>query len=735
MSPYLFITISLLIFNLLMHPLTGISASSNGYWDNPYLLTTKGNPVKGTSPDQSQGALPILPIDGHSRDEIKSIIDAGAHYADELRADTALHLLTLGLQLAQDKRDVQLQGEAHLYLGMYYWRWDARHSLDHYHQSLKCFQASGDQHNEITAKNRIGYIHQKQGDYYKSLELFNAALKQANQTGDLIQQAETHRRLGLYYQYKKDYDLALGHLHQAIQIGKQVKDFGLVAEFYGEMGDLYRLMQDYPKAEDALNESQKYRIANGKDNWGFTILHLGLLYTDLKNLEKAEKYLSMAVDLFLQNEDQYGYAEALSTLGKVYHLKSDYGRARNTLTQALEVSMATNSHREILNTLQHLAQVEEVTGHLPDAIDYYKSYLSLKDSLSKLTSGESIGFMQAEYKFQQKEDSIRHASELKEANYEAKIQRQQKIQGVFTTSIMLLVILLIIVIFWIRSRNKAHGKLLELNRAIQGQHERLLEQRNQLQKTVRQLKKAQSQLLVSERKAAISVLAAGLGHEMNNPLNIVMGGLWRIKDFLKNGDITLSTMEKEDILRSLEDGVSRLKKIVKNLTHFDSPGAESIDEIEIHDIIEAAISRVYEPLNSKSIFLQRKFAKEPIHILCTYITVQRVFINLIQNSIDSIQTKGIIEIHTEVRDGNVQVTITDNGEGIKPEDYENIGEPFFTTKPAGQGFGLGLYISKNLAGANGGKVSLHPITNGAQAVILFPLSPTTQYQELVNVDY
>ncbi|WP_258105082.1 tetratricopeptide repeat-containing sensor histidine kinase [Marinoscillum sp. MHG1-6] len=667
---------------------------------------------------------------------INSYIVAGIYFTKSGQFDTAFALLKKSLVQAKKHQNKLLKGRAHLFLGDFYWLSQVKSSLAHYYLAWECFHSINDSHYEIITDLKLGYVYQKTGDFYNALESYNQAKELSKLNNDAEQHASSYRHLGLFYQYRGDYQRALHYFNRAIEIGEQNNLKIRLSEFHYELGDLYRLMDNYEAAENCLNTSTQLCSEEGLRPWIYNLLHYGLLYMDMGKYDLAHDYLDNVIDESEKTGNEFALAEAITALGRVSYKLGNYNESREILIRAFNLSDSLEAQREKMNTLQSLAELEEESGNYNKSLEYYKTFVALRDSLNYFKSNEDIAFLEAEFQFKYQEDSIQHVAELQKASIEAEIQRQSKRQAIFIITLVLLFVLLAVVIIWIKTRQRAHQKLIELLAAVRDQHKKITQQRDQLQDTLEKLESTQEQLMISERKAAVSILAAGLGHEMNNPLNIILGGVWRLKDYLKNDDVKLTEKEQLDVLGSIDDGVMRINKIVKNLIYFDSNSQDLIHEVDIHEIIDSAISKMSESLHKKDIELGKMYFAPPAKVLCSFIAVQRIFVNLLQNAVDAIEHTGKIEITTEVIDADeIRIIINDNGTGIDSEDMEKIGKPFFTTKSPGQGFGLGLYISRDLAAAYGGTINLYPNHTGVKVVVVFPISHRIATSDLMDRNF
>lgn len=240
-------------------------------------------------------------------------------------------------------------------------------------------------------------------------------------------------------------------------------------------------------------------------------------------------------------------------------------------------------------------------------------------------------------------------------------------------------------------------------------------------------------LIQSESLAAVGRLAAGVAHELNNPLASVMSTIEYQIDHLKDNEELL-----DDLSFSLNE-LRRARDIVKSLLDASRQKDEAKELVDIHTPIEDALKVLYNQYKNRKIAVFRKFNAERSIIRGNTSRLCQVFINLIKNALDAIGDKsGHITIETSNREvpahdngvagtarEMIVCTITDDGEGIDKENIQNIFKPFFTTKPQGKGIGLGLFIVHEIVKDHNGSIHVESNT-GSGTVFTLIFSPHQQ---------
>lgn len=258
---------------------------------------------------------------------------------------------------------------------------------------------------------------------------------------------------------------------------------------------------------------------------------------------------------------------------------------------------------------------------------------------------------------------------------------------------------------------------------------RVLEGKNKaLHSAYTELKLTQSQLLQQEKMASVGQLAAGVAHEINNPVGFIASNLSsmrkytaRIAEYLtleseliaeagnpdldvrqaeakKKFKIDFMVRDVEDLVNESLEGCERVKKIVHDLKGFSRVDQAGLQTVDIHECLDSTINIAWNELKYKTKIEKHYQAKNPIS--CFPQQLNQVFMNLLVNAAHAIDKEGVIAIRTWQDDTHTLISISDTGRGMAPEIVGHIFEPFFTTKEVGKGTGLGLSIVYDIVTKN-----------------------------------
>lgn len=239
------------------------------------------------------------------------------------------------------------------------------------------------------------------------------------------------------------------------------------------------------------------------------------------------------------------------------------------------------------------------------------------------------------------------------------------------------------------------------------------------------LKATQRHMLLQEKMASIGQLAAGVAHEINNPIGFVSSNLNTLRSYIEKIEkFIMSQLENmppekltqlreklkidyilkdiPELIQESMDGTERVAAIVKNLKSFSRLDEEKYTAVNLNDCIEDTLKMIWNELKYKAT-VTKQFTDLP-KTQCFPLQLSQVFMNILVNAAHSIEGQGEITIKTWHQDGIINIAISDSGCGIENKYFNRLFEPFFTTKEVGKGTGLGLSISYDIVSKHNGKI-------------------------------
>ncbi|MDW3193307.1 MAG: ATP-binding protein [Cytophagales bacterium] len=211
----------------------------------------------------------------------------------------------------------------------------------------------------------------------------------------------------------------------------------------------------------------------------------------------------------------------------------------------------------------------------------------------------------------------------------------------------------------------------------------------ELEEGYQKLQTTQQQLIRAEKMASLGILSAGIGHEINNPLNFIKHGAISLKEQLES---VPNKKDYDQYFEVIEEGVKRASAIVMGLSHFSRTGEAMDESCDLHQVLDNSLTLLTNRLKSKNIEIIKSYDADPFVIPGNEGKLHQVFTNIIKNAEQAIFDKGVIRIVSSNRKDRVVIEISDTGTGIDQSLLQKVTDPFFTTKGPGEGTGLGLFI-------------------------------------------
>jgi signal transduction histidine kinase len=226
--------------------------------------------------------------------------------------------------------------------------------------------------------------------------------------------------------------------------------------------------------------------------------------------------------------------------------------------------------------------------------------------------------------------------------------------------------------------------------------------RDDLERSNRRLLETQAKLVQSAKMSAVGQLAAGISHEIRNPLNIIAGSIYYLRELLRD----LERPKVHEYLGSVEDEVRRATTLVEKLLDFARPAPGPLEPVDLNVVVERSLPLIAKLVEKRALALETRFTPGIPAIEGNGAELQQVLVNLLLNAAQALEPGGKIEVTTAPDgDDGVRVEVADTGPGIAPADLERLFEPFFTRRP--DGTGLGLYVCWGIVERHGGRIDVH----------------------------
>jgi len=580
--------------------------------------------------------------------------------------------------------------------------------------------------------HNTGIVYSNIGNYPQSLENYFTALKMREELKDTLGISSTINGIGAVYFVQGKFDEALKQYQRALLLAKAIQFASGTETAYANIGEVFFRKGDFAEARANLLQALAInKVTDSKEIQAFSNSILGAIFL-------KEKNFAQATDAYLKTI-QHG----VELSSREYEIRGNLGLSevhlqQNKLEDALRyaneaITMAKQiGHNELLRDGNELlSTIYEKLGNGMQALYHQKEFKRHADSINNQQTEQRTLNLAADYEYSKKELLIR-------AEFEQKNTRKNWIifsafAGLFSALVVALLIF--------RSRQKQKKS----NLLLQKKNAEIDAQKTTLEKALTDLKAAQQQLIQSEKMASLGELTAGIAHEIQNPLNFVNNFsdvstelIQEMIEEIQKGNYNEATSLANDIKTNLEKILHHGKRadgIVKGMLQHSRTSSGVKEVTDINQLAEEYLRLAYHGLRARDSSFNAKFESNfDTSIPSTSIIPQeigRVILNIVTNSFYAVNQKKqtsadtyepAVTISTQ-KDGNyISIHIRDNGNGIPEKIIDKIFQPFFTTKPTGQGTGLGLSLSYDIVKAHGGELKVKTKEGeGSEFIIELPV--------------
>jgi len=206
----------------------------------------------------------------------------------------------------------------------------------------------------------------------------------------------------------------------------------------------------------------------------------------------------------------------------------------------------------------------------------------------------------------------------------------------------------------------------------------------------------QSKLVLAEKLSSIGLLAAGVAHEINNPLSGVMGCLKALREK------SLTAERRQEYFETIREGLDRIRTTVEGLLDFSRQRPPTITELDLADVVYASLRLLAPLVRKKDLKVDVQVAPGMVSAWADRFQLMQALVNLLMNAAQAVGRGGCVGVTSVVEPARIGVRVSDDGPGIPPELVARVCDPFFTTKPEGEGTGLGLAVTLGIVKAHGG---------------------------------
>jgi signal transduction histidine kinase len=584
-------------------------------------------------------------------------------------------------------------------------------ALRSYDKVLEMASDAGMEDVKCRVLNNIGGLNTHLGNYLVAEQRFYESLRLAEAIGDKIMLGTVLNNLATLFFFRGQYDQAEDFYIKTLDIAIESQDSIGIGASYNNLGELFIVEKKWPEAlrQLELAEAIGKRI-NFRDITLFSTVNLAKVHFELGDSKKAITLFYDAIELAKTAGDSYHEANAVLGLATVKFRLGGFDEAAELAEKGTQISTAIGQNQLTRDGHFLLADIYETTGNSNLALKNFRLYKVFADSLNNIESERASAKLQAEYEYSKKELQLQRKN----------LHLRWIIFSFFAGFVSLAVIAFIV------NRNRAKIKLA--NDQLNLKNAKIEEQKASLEKAITDLKLTQNQLIQSEKLASLGELTAGIAHEIQNPLNFVNNFSEVSKELLDEMKQAMEKGDTEDAKEIMNDVIQNLEKInhhgkradgiVKGMLQHSRSSTSQKESTDINALCDEYLRLAYHGLKAKdnnfNATMETHFDPNLPKIDVIPQDIGRVLLNLINNAFYAVNERSKIgeagyqpkvSVTTQLKaNGQLLISVEDNGPGIPEAIRDKIFQPFYTTKPTGQGTGLGLSLSYDIVKAHGGQI-------------------------------
>jgi len=553
--------------------------------------------------------------------------------------------------------------------------------------------------------HRSGDARRPLGRYAEAIRMHQELLQLSEELNDQYHQAMAIGFIGISYNELHEYDRAIKFLRRALDMLASQRPQFNEAFFSIHLGDTYVNKKIPDSAFYFLRTSERRFRLRGIPSRVSKLMRLGNAFASIKIYDSAIYYYRKALRIASQRPEEVpnGFSGITKGLSDVFALQNQLDSAFYFGRLSFKTAEKANVTGRTYESSLLMSKLHRQIGNRDSTLYYQDIAIARKDSIFGEKSNREFQLLLLEEQ--------RRALEAQRV--EERFQNNILIIGLVTITT---IILAASILLFRSNRIKQKTNLV-------------------LQQTLNELKATQSQLIQSEKMASLGELTAGIAHEIQNPLNFVNNFAEVNKELIADMEAAIqkgNVEEAKDLARNIADNQEKINShgkradaIVKSMLQHSRTSSGQKEMTDLNELCDEYLRLTYHGYRAKdksfNAKLNTQFDPSLPKVNVVRQDIGRVLLNLINNAFYAINEKSaaapthikamaderyepIVTVSTKVANGKIEICVRDNGRGIPESLKEKIFQPFFTTKPTGQGTGLGLSLSYDIVKAHGGEL-------------------------------
>ncbi|WP_128546455.1 ATP-binding protein [Larkinella soli] len=546
----------------------------------------------------------------------------------------------------------------------------------------------------------IAISYQMNSDFPHAILYNQKALKHFEETGDVGSQSYIQLNLGLIYSAMGDVKRAEQSLFRAIRLSRAASAPIVELYTYSNLSTLYEKDKRFgPSYDYAMKAAGLARKIGDPGIEAASLSKAAISSAFLNDLDRAESMARRAVPIATASRQPYNLYQAYSALGLALKMKNRFGEAIENYEKGFGAIRGSDYYEESVGeAYRHVSECYSRVGDYRKALASFRTSAAISDSVRSRDNIQKSTELTMNYEFEKKQQTLNARQERRRAEARAR-------QLALSVGLGLSVVIAGLAFYAYFSKRKANALLHA--------------QKTEIEKTLTELRTTQEQLIHKEKMASLGELTAGIAHEIQNPLNFVNNFSDVSEELVQELKEEAVAGRTEDVLAIADDLARNLQKIhshgrradsiVKGMLEHSRSSAGRRQATDLNALADEYLRLAYHGLRAKekdfSAVLVTDFDPKLGAVEVVPQDLGRVLLNLYTNAFYAVKEKQkkaqdgyqpTVSVLTHRQNGTVEIRVRDNGTGMPEPVKQKIFQPFFTTKPTGQGTGLGLSLSYDI---------------------------------------
>ena len=615
---------------------------------------------------------------------------------------TAIVLAERARAVARDLGHDQSLARAEMNIGIgHYFMGEYRQAMEAYRTALETASAAADTANIASALNNIGILYFVWGEHDLAIDYYLRSVRFYEQIGDREGLAKGYNNVAGVMHSAGEYAQALDYYQRSLAIYEEVGNLALVAGSLNNIGLVHYDRQEYDQAVATYERALEYgRRSGDKQNTALTLNNLGLVLEARGLYDDALARYNASLAIREELGDRQGALVCRHNIGVVQSARGEHELAIETLEGALSEARDLEILELIRDNLESMALALQRADQPRRALTVYMEYKAVDDELRDRERTRQVFATKTLYEVDLKDREIEVLRKDKEI--------EQSRRNALAVGAILSLLIIVLLFQRYRFQKRAANEIRRTNEALRQAHTELEQA-------------ARDELAHVARVATMGELAAAFAHELNQPLAAILANARAGHNYLAMAKPDPD--EADAALADIGDDAGRAQEIITNLRRLMRKGEIRRERVAVESMVADALKVIGPECARRGVAVKITPTTGLSFVTGDRVQLQQVVLNLVQNATAVVADSDLAQPVLIVRaarlgDDAVEVAVVDQGPPVPDEVFDDMFEPFFTTRP--EGLGMGLAICRTIIEAHGGTLTARR-NEGAGLTVAFQL--------------